>query len=145
MNNVSLSNSLRLLANGINPETGYLLPGRMKLHETLYQSFLFSLAEELDNINLNLTPEEHWNEGEVDQLQVEWYDDLLPLEEIAQNHKRSILDVALKLITSNLAKADDVLPGLPISELVIARDCMIKSCSCTPATETQRTCSNNDK
>lgn len=115
MYNISISSILRILANGLNPDTGHPLPESLCVHSKTYQNYLKRLANDLENLDSpsskRFSPKK-WTEDEQLQLSEEWINQGYCLEKIAEIHQRSELAIALRLIISGIEHEDEILPHL---------------------------------
>lgn len=114
MYQLTMSSLLRILASGINPDTGLPMPEASSVHSKTYRHHLERLAkefEDLDNIPEKIAPKK-WTDEELKKLADEWVQSSCSLEKIAELHQRSELAIALRLIISGIANQDDVLPHL---------------------------------
>ncbi|MCU6244024.1 hypothetical protein [Enterobacter asburiae] len=123
MYNVSISSILRILASGLNPDTGLPLPDSLCVHSKTYQNYLKRLANELENIDTPPPKKNHpnrWTAEEQQQLSDEWLNHKFSLEKIAEIHSRSELAIALRLVITGIDEEGEVLPHLSKSDQTIA-------------------------
>lgn len=129
MSKSEIADSLRSLGKGIHPETGEVLPADCLVQDADYIRMLFTLAEQLDDLEKSskrkgrgkkgpsLTPEERraknikeglqpragfmWSEEEV-QAVIEQYRNTSDLKSTAEQSERSEYACALKLVAAGL-------------------------------------------
>lgn len=114
MYQLTMSSLLRILASGINPDTGLPMPEASSVHSKTYRRYLERLADEFEDLD-NIPEKSHpkkWTDEELKKLADEWGQSSCSLERIAESHQRSELAIALRLIVSGIADQDDVLPHL---------------------------------
>lgn len=127
---MSIVQSLIALANGVNPETGEILPESSVAHSAEAIRLLFTIAHELDNKSAKtrpakpkLTLEEKrqknldegkparshfpWSEDEINQL-INTYRETQNIESVALKHERSPLAVAAQLGKANIITPEEV-------------------------------------
>jgi transposase len=123
MYSVGLSSILRILANGLNPDTGHPLPESLCVHSKTYKNYLNRLAGELENLDSPPPQKKHpkrWTEEEQEQLSREWKEQKLGIEEIAEIHSRSELAIAIRIVKSGIDQEEDVIPHLAKNDQLVA-------------------------
>ena len=118
---IPLSTILRILAKGINPETGEFLSDEFSVHKKTCKKNLLKIASELERTDSFFKSHSmvSFESNNVSYLYSLW-DENKTLSEIAKIHARSKLTIALKLIVSGLVLPDEVLPQLSIEDRELA-------------------------
>lgn len=132
---MSMVQSLIALANGVNPETGEILPESSVVHSAEAIRLLFTLAHELDSQPVKkpkkpkLSSEEKrqknlaegkparshfpWSEDEINQL-IDSYRETPNIETVASKYERSPLAVATQLAKANIIAPEEVESYRPV-------------------------------
>ncbi|EEP9553223.1 TPA: hypothetical protein ACXZX6_004899 [Salmonella enterica] len=121
MKELTLSGILRVLASGINPETGEMLPDFVSVHKPTKNAYLLKLANEIEHLDDEIKRRSEakknprwkpWLPDEENTLREE-YNSNLTVSNIAEKHDRSETAIALRLIQSGIASQEEVFQKLP--------------------------------
>lgn len=135
MDKLTVSTVLRILSNGVNPDTGEAFPEWMSIYKRKNQDYLLSLANEIENITEETNRREKakarfWTKEEVTKLN-DAYKNNKPLNEIAEEHGRSESAIAYRLIEENIISEEELLPKL-------AEDIRLRVIKISQANETRK-------
>lgn len=116
MDKTTVSTVLRILSDGVNPDTGESLPEWMSVYKKKNKDYLLNLASEIENIiketNRRAKAKARlWTKEEVIKLGAA-YKNNKPLNEIAEDHGCSESAIAYRLIEENIVSEDVLLPKL---------------------------------
>ncbi|ECG1137115.1 hypothetical protein AG28_25270 [Salmonella enterica subsp. enterica] len=121
MKELTLSGILRVLASGINPETGEMLPDFVSVHKHTKKAYLLKLADEVEHIDDEIKRRSEakknprwkpWLPDEENSLREE-YNSNLTVSNIAEKHDRSETAIALRLIQSGIVSQEEIFQKLP--------------------------------
>lgn len=114
MKELTVSEILRILADGVNPETGEIYPEWMSLHKEVNKKYLNKLADEIENTdtgtrNIPRPQYKRWTPEEIKTLMEEYISNM-SIYDIAVAHDRSETAIVMKLIHSGICSKQELSP-----------------------------------
>lgn len=116
MKELTIAEILRILAKGVNPETGEIYPEWMSLHKEVNKRYLNKVADEIENADENtgnrtITRPLHkrWTLEELKTLMREYISNMT-IHDIAVAHDRSETAIIMKLIRSGVCSEQELIP-----------------------------------
>lgn len=116
MKELTLSRILRMLAIGINPETGEQLPHFISIHTPAKRKYFLKLADEIEDMDEELkrraekknnTQWKPWS-SEEELILTDAYNKGVTTDEIAIRHDRSEAAIILRLIKTGHIKKNEI-------------------------------------